>query len=386
MLTAPKPPCLRWDIFCDVIDNFGDLGVCWRLAVQLAQRGQRVRLWVSRPQPLQWMAPLGAPGVQVCPWSHPMPAPLPTDTDVLVEAFGCEIDIEFVAVSAESISARGLIHAWINLEYLSAQSYVQRCHTLPSPVQHGPAAGRNKYFFYPGFTPGTGGLLREADLLQRQANFDGAAWLRQWGIELARTHLDDKPSQPRCVSLFCYEPPALPELLHALAGSEQPTWLLVTAGRAQVATSQAIEEKKRLQPNWNKRRMLSIVYLPMLTQDDYDHLLWACDLNCVRGEDSLVRALWAGKPLLWHAYVQADAAHHAKVWAWLDWLQAPQSVRQLHTLWNAMPTPDPVSALAPLRAGPHWSAWQECIAQTRHALLGQDDLCSQLLGFVLKND
>jgi hypothetical protein len=23
---------LHWDIFCRVIDNFGDIGVCWRLA------------------------------------------------------------------------------------------------------------------------------------------------------------------------------------------------------------------------------------------------------------------------------------------------------------------------------------------------------------------
>ena len=40
---APSPPnpSMLWDVFCRVIDNHGDLGVCWRLACHLAARGQR---------------------------------------------------------------------------------------------------------------------------------------------------------------------------------------------------------------------------------------------------------------------------------------------------------------------------------------------------------
>ena len=39
---------LAWDIFCTVIDNYGDIGICWRLARQLrVDDGQRVRLWVD---------------------------------------------------------------------------------------------------------------------------------------------------------------------------------------------------------------------------------------------------------------------------------------------------------------------------------------------------
>ena len=78
-----------------------------------------------------------------------------------------------------------------------------------------------------------------------------------------------------------------------------------------------------------------ISYLPALTQIDYDHLLWACDLNFVRGEDSLVRALWAGRPFIWHIYPQDDGAHAAKLEAFLDWLQAPDSLRQFHRAGTA---------------------------------------------------
>ena len=71
-----------------------------------------------------------------------------------------------------------------------------------------------------------------------------------------------------------------------------------------------------------------------LQQPDFDHLLWAGDLNFVRGEDSLVRALWAGAPFVWQIYPQDDGAHHVKLEAFLDWLGAPPSLRQFHRSWN----------------------------------------------------
>ena len=130
----------QWDVFCQVIDNFGDIGVCWRLASQLAAAGQRVRLWVDDASALAWMAPEGAPGVQVRSWGA-LPAADEPPSDVLVEAFGCEIDPDFIAACADRVSAGEQKPLWINLEYLSAESWVPRHHGLPSPVQHGPAAG-----------------------------------------------------------------------------------------------------------------------------------------------------------------------------------------------------------------------------------------------------
>ncbi|HET9045379.1 MAG TPA: elongation factor P maturation arginine rhamnosyltransferase EarP, partial [Casimicrobiaceae bacterium] len=38
----------RWDVFCKVVDNFGDAGVCWRLARQLvAEHDLAVTLWID---------------------------------------------------------------------------------------------------------------------------------------------------------------------------------------------------------------------------------------------------------------------------------------------------------------------------------------------------
>ena len=146
--------CRQWDVFCRVIDNHGDLGVCWRLAAQLASRGEAVRLWVDDASALAWMAPDGAAGVELRRWAEPFDAPQPGD--VVIEAFGCDPPAGFVSRMAASTTPP----VWINLEYLSAEAYVERSHGLPSPLQHGPGRGLVKWFFFPGFTPATGGLLR----------------------------------------------------------------------------------------------------------------------------------------------------------------------------------------------------------------------------------
>jgi uncharacterized repeat protein (TIGR03837 family) len=381
-----------WDIFCKVIDNYGDIGVCWRLACGLAARGHSVRLWADDASALAWMAPQGCPGVAVKSWSDTAGY---TPGDVLVEAFGCDAAPEIIAAYAMFYWAkRPKSHhkpVWINLEYLSAEPYVQRSHALPSPVMSGPAQGMTKWFFYPGFTSGTGGLLREADLLTRQAQFNGHDWLARQGLGDAQAHSQThsqtehiSPSTAQFISLFCYEPAALRPWLQQLASGPQRSTLLVTPGRAAAAVKTCLQDDFTSQiahkPNdiGHKQLQLSehlvIHYLPAYSQTDYDHLLWSCDLNMVRGEDSVVRVLWAGKPFIWHIYPQADGAHAAKLTAFLDWLQAPADVRLFHQVWNGLSS-QPLPAI-------DVAAYAEVVQSARQRLLAQSDLVSQLVDFV----
>jgi uncharacterized repeat protein (TIGR03837 family) len=356
-------PLMLWDIYCKVIDNHGDIGVCWRLSAQLAAHAQQVRLWVDDGSALAWMAPEGCAGVQVLPWDSQSQPQEPGA--VVIEAFGCELSQRVQAAIAAKTRAQGRQPVWINLEYLTAESFADRNHGLRSPVLAGPAAGLNKYFFYPGFTPRTGGLLREPDLMQRQARFDRDGWLRRHGIAA--------DSGTRLASLFCYEPPALDQLLSHWGRGPDRTCLLVTAGRATAALRAAMERKDQSDPDWNGASRLSFSWLPLLSQLEFDHLLWACDLNFVRGEESLVRALWAGKPLVWQIYPQDDDVHHTKLAAFLDWLDASPSLREFHSAWNGNGGPLP----APLP-----DAWSACVQQGRLRLLAQDDLVTQLMRFV----
>jgi uncharacterized repeat protein (TIGR03837 family) len=386
----PTPAPLRWDVFCRVIDNFGDIGVCWRLCADLAARGHSVRLWVDDASPLDWMAP-GAcsgqwPDVQVRDWASSQDADVLADlapADVWIEGFGCEIAPEFIAFRAESIKATGRfdikIPVWINLEYLSAESYVERCHGLPSPVMQGPAQGWTKHFYYPGFTLNTGGLLREIGTALHQRQLDATArtaWLARHGVNWQGQTL---------VSLFCYEPQVLPALLQSLADGMRPTLMLVTPGRAQAAVRAWLASRGGLAPeqaaDGHRIGKLQLHDLAALTQLDYDQLLRACDLNFVRGEDSLVRAMWAGQPWVWQIYPQDDSAHAEKLLALLDQIQAPDTLRAAHLAWNGLAKPEANPVNWNALPQPEWSAFAH---QLRQRLAEMPDLVSQLVGFVQK--
>ncbi len=357
-----------WDVFCRVIDNYGDAGVCWRLCRDLAQRGQRVRLWIDDAAPLQWMSlPEQRETVQVRRWDEADDCFEAAPAGVVIEAFGCELPD---AVKARLAAAVPPPH-WINLEYLSAEAYVERSHGLRSPQWQGPAAGLEKYFFYPGFTRKTGGLLREPGLIASLEATHPQQWLARHGIQ--------RQAGERLVSLFCYENPALPRLLQGLAA--QPTLILACAGPGSRMLA-ALEAQKAIPAG------LRVQHLPFLPQDDYDRLLYSCDLNLVRGEDSFVRAQWAARPFVWHIYPQQDGAHEAKLESFMQLafagMDASQRTawRDLWWAWNQLaPGSDDVAALRvpPLEAAA--SAFQRWRAE----LLTQVDLVTQLQDFLRRS-
>lgn len=325
---------LTIDIFCTVIDNYGDAGVCWRLVQQLAQREQqvqRVRLWTDSPELIARLCPAPPDTVEVLHWDSRSDT-LATELyagDMVIEAFGCNFDHRFVA---RRLQAGLPPPQWVNLEYLSAESWVQDCHGLPSPIMHGVCAGLQKTFVFPGFSPRTGGLLLESNLPQRMAHFDRLTWLRQLNpdVDWRGRYI---------VSLFCYPHAPVQQLLAELLtrADQQPVALLVCAGHPTRLVQSLLKEQPVLRKNMQSR--LHIEYLPFMPQAEFDHLLWAGDFNCVRGEDSIVRAVAAGKPFLWHIYPQDDGAHTAKLAAFLA-VTGMQQTHNAHRLWNSISDSD----------------------------------------------
>lgn len=309
----------RWDIFCSVVDNFGDIGICWRVARQLvAEHGQQVRLWVDDLASFQRLCPEIDPrcdtqwsrGVEVRHWTTPFPALKPDDVaDVVVEALACTLPQEFLAAMA----ARRRTPVWINLEHLSAEEWVEGCHALASPHPQLPLL---KHFFFPGFNAGTGGLLRERDLLAQRHAFqsdsrDQAAFWQPLGLP----PVDEGELR---LSLFGYDTPAVAALAQAWADGPQPVRCLAPEGRLTQQLAASLGHETPRPGDRFGRGRLTVHVLPFLEQDSYDRLLWGCDLNFVRGEDSFVRAQWAGRPLVWQAYRQEEGAHLVKLEAFLQ--------------------------------------------------------------------
>lgn len=265
----------RWDVFCKVVDNYGDAGVAWRLARQLsAEHGKRVRLWLGELEVLAKLLPGLDPacdsqrvdGVEIVRWREDeTPFPVADVADVVLETFGCDPPWRYVlAMAGKQPRPR-----WINLEYLSAEEWVEGSHALPSPHPRLPLV---KHYFFPGFTARTGGLLREAGLLERRDAFQAAL-----------------PKRKRLrASVFAYPSAPLEELLRAFDATVPPVEAWVPGLTA-----------------------------PFVPQAEYDEVLWACDVNFVRGEDSFVRAQWAARPFVWHIYPQEQGAHWVKLSAFL---------------------------------------------------------------------
>lgn len=347
-----KENVLSWDIFCRVIDNFGDIGVSWRLARQLRlDYQQAVRLWVDDLKSLACIAPQIKPdltrqflhGVEICHWQQPFPAAVPAD--VVIEMFACDLPDIFVTAMVQSEHPP----IWINLEYLSAERWVPEYHGLCSPH---PRHHLNKTFFFPGFVPGTGGLLREKDLLEQRQAFDKNAEWQFW----QSIGLPERSAGEYRVSLFCYEHAPLAELIDIWIQSPVSVVLIIPQGVVADQVVRIMNTRSKRDSSVIKSGQLSVQIIPFLEQSRYDRLLWACDLNFVRGEDSFVRAQWAGKPLVWHIYPQSDNIHWKKLDAFLD-CYTDQAVSQIpeetadviHKLWygwNAMSAIDSTDWLA----------------------------------------
>jgi uncharacterized repeat protein (TIGR03837 family) len=326
----------RCDIFCNVIDNYGDIGVCWRLARQLANEfGLSVRLWVDDLGSFARLCPEAdaalesqqCRGVEVRRWRDPFPEAQPAD--LVIAAFGCKLPQNYI----EAMAAQSDKPVWINLEYLSAEDWVHGCHRLPSPH---PSLPLTKYFFFPGFTKQTGGLLLERDLPARRD-----AFLNDVGQQLVYWRslgLDMPEAGTLKVSLFGYENVALAGLFDAWADGMQPVLCLVPEGRILPQVGEYFGDAAPCAGKDYRRDSLRVRVLPFVEQERYDELLWACDVNFVRGEDSCVRAQWAGKPFVWQIYPQHDAVHWDKLQAFLNLYAAtlgPAASEALQGLWRA---------------------------------------------------
>ncbi len=223
---------------------------------------------------------------------------------------------------------------WFVLEYLSAEPWIDGAHGLPSPH---PQLALPRRFWFPGFTPRSGGLPRERGLFEARDTFrrDAVAQQALW----SSLRIPPCAAGEWRVSLFCYPNPALPALLDAWADGDVPVTCIVPEGVAAGALDAWTGGNVPHPGRPFARGELTLHAVPFVSQDDYDRLLWLCAVNFVRGEDSFVRAQWAARPFVWHAYPQTEGAHWRKLDAFLD--------RHAAAL-------DPVSALALRR---FWRAW-----------------------------
>lgn len=293
---------MRIEVFCRVIDNYGDAGFAWRLCQILqTEHEAEITLWIDDRQRLSTLAPevdasalsQQAGGILICAWPESQTS-LETAThipaELVLELFGCGLP----AVSLSRFEAQAKPPLWLHVDYLTAEAWADDFNALPSPAAN---SRLNRYFLVPGFSTASAGLLREQKpIFQLDPQAEQAFW------QHLRLPAEAWHAQPR-ISLFCYPQAPVASLLRCLAQREESGVLLV-AGQTQIPTD--------ISTHWR------IIHLPWLSQPDYDQLLALCDINFVRGEESCVRAQLSQRPFIWQAYPQAQPDRALKITALLN--------------------------------------------------------------------
>lgn len=377
---------LSFDIFCRVIDNYGDIGVCWRLARQLTRPpfSYPVRLWVDDLERFRRLESSIDPllpqqqhsGIDIVHWGSEIPALTPHT--VVIEAFACTPPPSFVDAMVTHDSL------WLNLEYLSAEAWVEGFHLQPS-IQ---ANGLRKYFFFPGFTSQTGGLLREWELIEVRRDWQSTPEARTPLLQycgLSDDDIEDVNAGARLILLFCYPEAPVVALIEALAASSQPSVVLVPEGiqlpTASVNPSSTAATINSPNDTSDAETHVRLRRIPFVDQDRFDRLLWSSDLNIVRGEDSLVRALWAARPMIWQPYRQDDDLHLTKLDAWLARSPLHAEVRSMMHSWSESDALRFNELFSDCQQPANWARWVAQSRQWSDQLAAQPDLASALVQF-----
>ena len=329
----------HWDIFCTVVDNYGDIGVTWRLAKQLAREYLiAVNLWVDDLNSFSHILPELNPhqaiqcfdGVTIKLWDKPLSLQYHPGS-VLIEAFACELPTEVIdKITQYHHSTELTAPLWLNLEYLSAEDWVDGCHALPS-LQ---ASGLKKYFYFPGFNEKTGGLICERDLFAERANWQSDPSNRDGLFQ--QLGLKGIGAADTVISIFSYETEALASLCQLWQSATTKVHALIPIGRSLNSLGSIITHPAQVSPGQQfTYGNLTIHILPMTDQLGFDRLLWSCDFNIVRGEDSFLRAQWAAKPFIWHIYPQEDDYHLIKLRAFMA-LYCHNLAPEIADSWQAL--------------------------------------------------
>lgn len=324
-------------LFCTVIDNFGDIGITWRLAQELSNRlNYQVYLWVDQLSTLnqllntQLQLPCTHDHIHLRIWQEGIVADLnnTANPNIVIEMFACHLPSSVRAI----IKKHNAI--WLNWEYLSAEKWALQTHTMPSLQYDGTA----KFFWQMGFEPASGGLLREIDYLQKKQIFDKDSIRRQQ----LRQDLNLPPSHPHTLEIliFAYSSPIWAKWFHSLRAINQPIRFLL-AGQQVIDCLHADQFLPKQYLNnigeYYLDGSLEWIRIPFLPQNRFDELLWLVDAAIIRGEDSFVRAQYAAKPFFWHIYPQQDLIHADKLHAFWKYIPFSEHINHAyHALSNEL--------------------------------------------------
>lgn len=302
------------DIFCEIIDNFGDIGVVYRISKELKKIFQNVRIRIVLNRLEEFKAinkKVKDTDYQeidglICVTEKYVKENMESFgvSDVFIEAFGCNVPEEYVKAAKENSKL------WINLEYLSGEKWIEDFHLCESLID---SKTLKKIFFMPGFSEKSGGVIIDSGFLERMK------FGKENRDEVFKKYFKDFDLKDKFIgTVFSYEK-NFENLLETLKNYEKETVLLLMGEKTQKSFSEIL--KKNLTEDYGnivKYGKITMIYSDFFSQEEYEEIISASDFNFTRGEDSFVRGIILGKPFMWHIYLQEEKAHMDKIKAFTD--------------------------------------------------------------------
>ena len=305
---------MQISILCKVVDNFGDIGVVYRLAKQLKKINPKntINLIVDNLESFNKICSAvqcglemqNIEGLNVYDWNaadfcHKAFSRKDGELmPVILECFQCGRPDWMERILFEEKLQR-TVHI-IMIDYLTAEKYAEDFHCLKSLTR---SAKVQKVNFMPGFTEKTGGLVIDADWLEVPEWKENGPVLvftyeRDWtsfiqGCLSAASRWGDLPEPSYKSKLFLAQGRGKESFLAAVRN-------VVESSQRECIENSFIEE------------------LPYLNQSEWDRVMKSCSALVIRGEESMSRACLSGIPFIWHAYPQSDEYQLVKVKALLE--------------------------------------------------------------------
>jgi len=305
-------------ILADVVDNFGDIGVSWRLCRHLLMQNNELcnkdgaTTWdppeinirlvtnnlkafhnindqINTELPYQ-KCKCGEGFIEVYDWTNYdfcYKTFTENPPEIILEMFQCgQPDWLEKILFEDRVDYK--VHI-IMIDYLTAETWADDFHCLKSLTR---TAWVPKVNFMPGFTKKTGGLL-----INKQRAIDN---------EQYRKTQDNQFSK---VLYFAYPSDWTPVIRAMNKVFDKNTVIKIAGGAGQKSILEACSKENI---------GFQTEALSYMNQTDWDQMMQSMDFMLIRGEDSMSQACCSGIPFIWQAYPQNENYQMVKVQALLE--------------------------------------------------------------------
>lgn len=406
-------------LLCKVVDNFGDIGVVYRLAralTDLSKRGESLPLVGTSlpPTPSAGDTPATPPKLNLriiadnlesfrllCPQIDPskeeqtvndwqiynwnaettcLNAFRKKQPRIIIECFQCGRP-EWLETLLFTEKVPDVVHI-IMLDYLTAEDYAETFHKLKSLTR---SARVQKVNFMPGFTAKTGGLILDKPFIK-------ALKARENSDVAKNESIGNCNSKESFNAVFFSYPrdwtPAVQALQKfSIKKLNCKLNMLLARGAGHESFLNAYKNCAAGK-NSAEEPLFTLTELNFLPQTEWDALLTRTPLLFIRGEDSLSRACLCGVPFVWHAYPQTEEYQLVKVQALLERMRPhfnPEAFKCVEHCWQIYNTTNSSAKDLEESLSTFLNAYSELksgFSDFSASLLQNGDLATHILEFI----